>query len=204
MDVAHGRISTELRSQGVSFAPRRGRASMPPVKVALPAPRDHASRPGAGASAAPGASSTMGAAAAPASPGTSASLATTLATLFLGHLGDAHPVSEQDVRDYFGERAANIMRVQFFPSERDRRANDKDEPRMRNFVHVVFKSEEAAKDALQCQGNTIKNTSVVPTLERLERSRPKTRPPKDAKSDEASSSHRPRACLLYTSPSPRD
>ena len=193
MDVAHGRISTELRSQGVSFAPRRGRASMPPVKVALPAPRDHASRPGAGASAAPGASSTMGATAAPASPGTSASLATTLATLFLGHLGDAHPVSEQDVRDYFGERAANIMRVQFFPSERDRRANDKDEPRMRNFVHVVFKSEEAAKDALQCQGNTIKNTSVVPTLERLERSRPKTRPPKDAKSDEASSSHRPRA-----------
>ena len=55
---------------------------------------------------------------------------------------------------------------------------------MRNFVHVTFQSEETAREALEShQGQTIKNTNVVPTLERLERSRTKSRaPPKSEES----------------------
>ena len=131
---------------------RRRRGSTPSVKVSLPAPA-----PPPGRASPPNASAA--------------------ATLFLGHLGDVHPVTEQEIHAFFGDHARNIVQVHFFP-DRDRRGHDKEEPRMRNFVHVTFQSEETAREALEShQGQTIKNTNVVPTLERLERSRTKSRAP---------------------------
>lgn len=165
LNVSQGRITSELRSQDLEFMSRRSRASTPPVKVSLPAP-------------------------VPAPPGrASPPNASSAATLFLGHLGDAHPVTEQDVHAYFGDHARNIVQVHFFP-DRDRRGNDKEEPRMRNFVHVTFQSEETAKEALENhQGQTIKNTNVVPTLERLERSRNKPRASQKSEENSGRSRH---------------
>ncbi|WFD17904.1 hypothetical protein MCAP1_000115 [Malassezia caprae] len=167
LDISHGRVATEMRSQGVSFASRRSRAAAPPAKVALPSARErsHAAAP---ASAVP-----------PAAAPAAEPPAQILHTLFLGHLGEAHPVSEADILAYFGEHAANIAHIHFFPSDRERRGKDEGEPRMRNFVHVEFKSDAAAAAALQCRGKTIKDTSVVPTLELLERPRAKAKAGKD-------------------------
>ena len=158
LNVSQGRISSELRSQDLGFMSRRRRGSTPSVKVSLPAPA-----PPPGRASPPNASAA--------------------ATLFLGHLGDVHPVTEQEIHAFFGDHARNIVQVHFFP-DRDRRGHDKEEPRMRNFVHVTFQSEETAREALEShQGQTIKNTNVVPTLERLERSRTKSRaPPKSEES----------------------
>jgi len=176
LDISHGRVATEMRSQGVSFASRRLRAAAPLAKVALPSAREKSH-------AAP-----VGAAPPVAAPAAEPP-AQILHTLFLGHLGEAHPVSEADIRAYFGEHAAHIAHIHFFPSDRERRGKDEGEPRMRNFVHVEFKSDAAAAAALQCRGKTIKDTSVVPTLELLERPRAK---PKAAKDDDAPSSGRTR------------
>lgn len=108
--------------------------------------------------------------------------------LFLGHMGDAFPVSEEDVKAYFGEFAKDMTHVQFFPAERTRRG-DKDETRLRTFVHVAFSTPAAAQAALGARGRTIKDTSVVPTLEPLarragERKERKERPKPEAKDEE--------------------
>ena len=179
LDISNGRVATEMRSQGVNFASRRSRAAAPPVKVALPSARDKS--PAAPAGAVP---PVAGPAEEPA--------AQIPHTLFLGHLGEAHPVSEGDIRAYFGEHAANITHIHFFPSDRERRGKDEGEPRMRNFVHVEFKSDAVAAAALQCRGKTIKNTSVVPTLELLERPRAKPKTVKDRADEDAPSSGRTR------------
>lgn len=138
-DVHHARITTETRSQGMSFASRATKPAGPKAPVALPR--------------APGAE--------PAGDAGDA-------VLFLGHMGDAFPIAEADVRAYFGEHAEHVTQVHFFPAERSGR-REKDEPRLRTFVHVVFASPAAAQAALVCRGRTIKNTSVVPTLEPLTR-----------------------------------
>ncbi|WFD21965.1 hypothetical protein MEQU1_000625 [Malassezia equina] len=183
LDISHGRVATEMRSQGVSFASRRSRAAAPPVKVALPSSaRDKTSMPPAAAAAVPAATAPLAVALSQELP------AQILHTLFLGHLGEAHPVSEADIRAYFGEHAANIAQIHFFPSDRERRGKEEGEPRMRNFVHVEFKSDAAAAAALQCRGKPIKDTSVVPTLELLERPRAKVKSPKDRADDHAPTS----------------
>lgn len=174
LDVSMGRIAAETRSQGLNFASRRTRPSGPAPKVALPTKE----RAAAGAAPARPPAPT---------PEAPASRLDTSHTLFLGHLGEAHPVSEADVRAYFGEHAAQIEQVQFFPADRDRRGkDDKEAPRLRNFVHVVFKSDAAATAALACSGRTIKNTRAVPTLERLERPRQKPAKSVTLKADPAS------------------
>lgn len=176
LDISHGRVATEMRSHGVSFASRRLRGTAAPVKVALPSSREKSHT-------APGANI---------APPSMEPPALILHTLFLGHLGEAHPVSEADIHAYFGEHAANIAHIHFFPSDRERRNKDEGEPRLRNFVHVEFNSDAAAAAALQCRGKTIKDTSVVPTLELLERPRPKAKNAKDRSDDEAPSSGRTR------------
>ncbi|KAI3626468.1 hypothetical protein CBS9595_001829 [Malassezia furfur] len=180
-DVHQARIATETRAQGMSFASRLAKpaAAAPPTHVALPR------ADGSGAPAAPSAQQD--------------------ATLFLGHMGDAFPLTEADVRAYFGEHAEHVTHVHFFPAERSGR-RDKDEGRLRTFVHVVFATPAAAQAALACRGRTIKNTHVVPTLEplgrkaaperkeRKERGERAERAPKPpANAEEGASSPRPRS-----------
>ncbi|KAI3628134.1 hypothetical protein CBS14141_002135 [Malassezia furfur] len=132
-DVHQARIATETRAQGMSFASRLAKpAPAAPTHVALPR------ADGSGAPAAPSAQQD--------------------ATLFLGHMGDAFPLTEADVRAYFGEHAEHVTHVHFFPAERSGR-RDKDEGRLRTFVHVVFATPAAAQAALACRGRTIKNTT---------------------------------------------
>ena len=117
-------------------------------------------------------------------------------------MGDAFPLTEADVRAYFGEHAEHVTHVHFFPAERSGR-RDKDEGRLRTFVHVVFATPAAAQAALACRGRTIKNTHVVPTLEplgrkaapeRKERKERAERAPKpSAPAEEGASSPRPRS-----------
>ena len=91
LDISHGRVSTEARSQGLSFAYRRQRSgvTLPKTNVVLPAPRD--------------------------GKAPSASLSGRAGTaLFVGHLALPQPATEQDVRAYFGEHAAQISHVHVF------------------------------------------------------------------------------------------
>ena len=164
LDIAGGRVSAETHSQGISFAYRRGgaparTAAAPRSNVALPQPAGRAEK--AGEKAAAGAANSRAD-----------------QTLFLGHFGEAHPVVEKDVRAYFGPHAEQIEKVHFFSTERSSRRNKDEakpeEQRVRNFVHVTFKSEAAAQVALaKCRGQTIKGTSVVPTLDTLLRNKGK-------------------------------
>ncbi|WFD42752.1 hypothetical protein MPSI1_001401 [Malassezia psittaci] len=164
-DIHQARISVETRSQGTSFASRLHSKPGNSVRanVALPRLPDGTTRPSGPASI----------------PKIPVSSNHTLSessenVLFLGHMGGAFPISEADVRAYFGEHADGVVRVQFFPAERGGR-RDKEEGRLRTFVHVVFETEAKAKEALACRGRTIKNTSVVPTLEPLTRKAPHER-----------------------------
>ncbi|WFD29190.1 hypothetical protein MSPP1_000196 [Malassezia sp. CBS 17886] len=162
LDIAGGRIGAETRSQGISFAHRRAKpVSVPKSQVVFPNVRPAQPLP---PRALPAASAVH-------LPPPSAHEN----VLFFGHFGDASPVSEKDVRAYFGAHADNITQVHFFPADGARRTgakdDGKDDSRYRKYVHVVFGTNAAAHAALSCRGRTIKSTDVVPTLEPLSRQR---------------------------------
>ncbi|WFD33842.1 hypothetical protein MCUN1_000665 [Malassezia cuniculi] len=119
LDIAHGRVSAETRSQGISFAYRRGGQSVPRASVTLP-PADH--------------------------------------VLILGPL--PAPVSESDVRAYFGPHVSQITGVQFTSDRRIEGGHT---------ARITFASAAAAHAALRRRGEKV--GAVAPQLEPARRDR---------------------------------
>ncbi|EPQ25772.1 uncharacterized protein PFL1_06639 [Pseudozyma flocculosa PF-1] len=103
-------------------------------------------------------------------------------TIYISQFKDALPISEADIREYFGPAAAGITSIKLiFDKERfsHRRGvssgkEDAAAPagdnvrRQRPFAYVEFKDEEAMKAAFKRQGQTIKGTDIKPALEQAD------------------------------------
>lgn len=91
-------------------------------------------------------------------------------TLYISQLKEALPVSEEEIRNYFGPAAAGIAGIKLVYDKPHRRttSSGKEEPeqprRQRPFAYVEFKDASAMEHGLQRQGEVIKD-NVKPVLE---------------------------------------
>lgn len=91
-------------------------------------------------------------------------------TLYISQLKEALPVSEDEIRTYFGPAAGGIAGVKLVFDKPHRRttSSGKEEPeqprRQRPFAYVEFKDAAAMDEGLKRQGEVIKN-GIKPVLE---------------------------------------
>ncbi|KAN0062374.1 hypothetical protein ACQY0O_005256 [Thecaphora frezii] len=126
-------------------------------------------------------------------------------TIYISQLKDALPVSESDIREYFGPAAAGITSVKLifdkerFSHRRGASSGKEDASvgettrRQRPFAYVEFKDEEAMKKAFERQGETIKRTDIKPALEQADSAKVgglAAKPEKAEKSEKSEKSER--------------
>ncbi|PWN49084.1 hypothetical protein IE53DRAFT_318251 [Violaceomyces palustris] len=100
-------------------------------------------------------------------------------TIYLSQLGEALPVTQDDIKSYFGPAASGIVYIKMayenFSSSKHRRglssASDQGGKKQRPFAYVEFKDEESMMEGLKRQGETIKGTTVIPKVEKADRNR---------------------------------
>lgn len=108
-------------------------------------------------------------------------------TIFVSQIGDALPVSEEDLRAFFGPAASGITTIKLvfdhrFPHHRrgssalgsgkeDTASGAEGNKRQRPFAYVEFGDEQAMREGLKRQGQTLKGGNVQPKLEQADQNR---------------------------------